>query len=364
MRERVYWADPRSRSGERVCPTLREDRLVRLYLESQHLCYKKLNIIERTINANHFQGDFGERLEYLRKTLAPSPSCCTRGMMQRLALISVSDKSGLLPFAKALVEELDFRILSTGGTARLLRENGIDAVDVSDHTGFPEMMDGRVKTLHPKIHGGLLCLRNNEEHRQAAEANDIEMIELVVVNLYPFEETVAKPGVTLAEAIEQIDIGGPSMLRSAAKNNRDVTVVCDPGDYDRALDSLKADDEAALLALRSELALKVYRRTSEYDGAISEYLGFLVTLGLFVIGWGGAARLIIVLMRLIFKFCTQQTAGIVGDTAQKLLEFLLCLSVALAIFSRLGLRDGFPCDIFLSLLFLQGRVFLGKFICV
>jgi phosphoribosylaminoimidazolecarboxamide formyltransferase/IMP cyclohydrolase len=193
--------------------------------------------------------------------------------MQRLALISVSDKSGLLPFAKALVEELDFRILSTGGTARLLRENGIDAVDVSDHTGFPEMMDGRVKTLHPKIHGGLLCLRNNDEHRQAAKANDIEMIELVVVNLYPFEETVAKPGVTLAEAIEQIDIGGPSMLRSAAKNNRDVTVVCDPGDYDRALDSLKADDEAALLALRSELALKVYRRTSEYDGAISEYLG-------------------------------------------------------------------------------------------
>ncbi|MDE0576386.1 MAG: bifunctional phosphoribosylaminoimidazolecarboxamide formyltransferase/IMP cyclohydrolase [Opitutales bacterium] len=192
--------------------------------------------------------------------------------MQRLALISVSDKSGVLPFAKTLVDELGFRILSTGGTARLLRENGVDAVEVSDHTGFPEMMDGRVKTLHPKIHGGLLCLRNNEEHCQAAEANDIEMIELVVVNLYPFEETVAKPGVTLAEAIEQIDIGGPSMLRSAAKNNRDVTVVCDPGDYDRVLDSLKANDEAALLALRSELALKVYRRTSEYDGAISEYL--------------------------------------------------------------------------------------------
>ncbi|SVC53839.1 uncharacterized protein METZ01_LOCUS306693, partial [marine metagenome] len=192
--------------------------------------------------------------------------------MQRLALISVSDKSGVLPFAKTLVDELGFRILSTGGTARLLRENGVDAGEVSDHTGFPEMMDGRVKTLHPKIHGGLLCLRNNEEHCQAAEANDIEMIELVVVNLYPFEETVAKPEVTLAEAIEQIDIGGPSMLRSAAKNNRDVTVVCDPGDYDRVLDSLKADDEAALLALRSELALKVYRRTSEYDGAISEYL--------------------------------------------------------------------------------------------
>jgi phosphoribosylaminoimidazolecarboxamide formyltransferase/IMP cyclohydrolase len=193
--------------------------------------------------------------------------------MQRLALISVSDKSGVLPFAKTLVDELGFRILSTGGTARLLRENGVDAVEVSDHTGFPEMMDGRVKTLHPKIHGGLLCLRNNEEHCQAAEANDIEMIELVVVNLYPFEETVAKPGVTLAEAIEQIDIGGPSMLRSAAKNNRDVTVVCDPGDYDRVLDSLRANDEAALLKLRSELALKVFHRTAEYDGAISEYLG-------------------------------------------------------------------------------------------
>ena len=193
--------------------------------------------------------------------------------MQRLALISVSDKSGVLPFAKTLADELGFRILSTGGTARLLRENGVDAVEVSDHTGFPEMMDGRVKTLHPKIHGGLLCLRNNEEHCQAAEANDIEMIELVVVNLYPFEETVANPGVTLAEAIEQIDIGGPSMLRSAAKNNRDVTVVCDPGDYDRVLDSLRANDQAALLKLRSELALKVFHRTAEYDGAISEYLG-------------------------------------------------------------------------------------------
>jgi len=193
--------------------------------------------------------------------------------MQRLALISVSDKSGVLPFARILVDELGFRILSTGGTARLLRENGVDAVEVSDHTGFPEMMDGRVKTLHPKIHGGLLCLRNNDEHCHAADANDIEMIELVVVNLYPFEETVAKPGVTLSEAIEQIDIGGPSMLRSAAKNNRDVTVVCDPGDYDRVLDSLKSDDETSLLALRAELALKVYRRTSEYDGAISNYLG-------------------------------------------------------------------------------------------
>ena len=192
--------------------------------------------------------------------------------MQRYALISVSDKSGLVPFAKSLVEELGFRILSTGGTARLLRENDVEVTDVSDHTGFPEMMDGRVKTLHPKIHGGLLCLRGNEEHRRAAEANDIEMIELVVVNLYPFEETVANPEVTLAEAIEQIDIGGPSMLRSAAKNHGDVSVVCDPDDYDRVLDALKGEDEAALGKLRGELALKVYRRTAAYDGAISAYL--------------------------------------------------------------------------------------------
>ena len=193
--------------------------------------------------------------------------------MQRYALVSVSDKTGVAPFAKALVKELGFRILSTGGTARLLREEGVEVTDVSEHTGFPEMMDGRVKTLHPKVHGGLLCLRANPDHVAAAEANGIEMIELVVVNLYPFEETVAKPGVTTEEAIEQIDIGGPSMLRSAAKNSADVSVVCDPADYDRVLDVLRGDDEAALGKLRRELALKTYCRTASYDAAISAYLG-------------------------------------------------------------------------------------------
>ena len=140
-----------------------------------------------------------------------------------------------------------FTLLSTGGTARLLREEEIPVTDVSDHTGFPEMMDGRVKTLHPKVHGGLLCLRDNPNHREAAEQHGIAMIDLVVVNLYPFEETVARAGVSFEEAIEQIDIGGPSMLRSAAKNHRDVAVVCDPSDYDRVLASLEKSDDAHAL---------------------------------------------------------------------------------------------------------------------
>ena len=172
--------------------------------------------------------------------------------MQKYALLSVSDKTGLVPFAKSLAEEHGFSLLSTGGTARLLREVGLEVTDVSEHTGFPEMMDGRVKTLHPKVHGGLLCLRDNPSHREAAESHGVEMIDLVVVNLYPFEETVARPGVYLAEAIEQIDIGGPSMLRSAAKNHRDVTVVCDPQDYPRVLDAFASSDDQALL--RAELA--------------------------------------------------------------------------------------------------------------
>lgn len=190
--------------------------------------------------------------------------------MEKYALLSVSDKTGLVPFAKSLAEELGFSLLSTGGTARLLREVGLEVTDVSEHTGFPEMMDGRVKTLHPKVHGGLLCLRDNPSHREAAESHGVEMIDLVVVNLYPFEETVARPGVYLAEAIEQIDIGGPSMLRSAAKNHRDVTVVCDPQDYPRVLDALASSDDQALL--RAELARKVFARTAAYDTAISAYL--------------------------------------------------------------------------------------------
>ncbi len=190
--------------------------------------------------------------------------------MEKFALLSVSDKTGIVAFAQSLVDEFGFTLLSTGGTASLLRDNGIAVTDVSDHTGFPEMMDGRVKTLHPKIHGGLLCLRDNDEHQQAAAEHQIKMIDLVVVNLYPFEDTVAKSGVSLEEAIEQIDIGGPSMLRSAAKNHNDVSVVCDPIDYNRVLDAMRSGE--GLLSLRKELALKVFLKTSAYDGAISEFL--------------------------------------------------------------------------------------------
>ncbi|MDA8823589.1 bifunctional phosphoribosylaminoimidazolecarboxamide formyltransferase/IMP cyclohydrolase [Opitutales bacterium] len=190
--------------------------------------------------------------------------------MQKFALLSVSDKTGLVPFARSLLNDHSFTILSTGGTAQLLRDEGISVSDVSDHTGFPEMMDGRVKTLHPKVHGGLLCLRDNADHVKSAQAHDITMIDLVVVNLYPFEETVARKNVSMAEAIEQIDIGGPSMLRSAAKNHRDVTVVCDPADYDRVLAGLENPEGST--GLRRELALKVFKRTATYDKAINEYL--------------------------------------------------------------------------------------------
>ena len=190
--------------------------------------------------------------------------------MQRTALLSVSDKSGLVPFAKALVEQYEYRLLSTGGTAKLLEQEGIPVTEVSDYTGFPEMMEGRVKTLHPKIHGGLLARRDKDDHMAAAAGHGIDMIDLVVVNLYPFEETVAKPDVSFELAIENIDIGGPSMLRSAAKNHASVSVVVDAADYDRVLAAM--DDAAALLKLRRELALKVFQRTSAYDGAISKYL--------------------------------------------------------------------------------------------
>jgi len=190
--------------------------------------------------------------------------------MEKLALLSVSDKRGLLDFATALVTKHGYRILSTGGTAKLLADKGLPVTEVSRHTGFPEIMEGRVKTLHPKIHGGLLCRRDKEEHLKEAKANDIALIDLVVVNLYPFEETVAKPGVSFEEAIENIDIGGPSMLRSAAKNHESVTVVCDPDDYSEVIAFL--EDPSRLSTLRRRLALKVFQRTSAYDGAISRYL--------------------------------------------------------------------------------------------
>ena len=204
------------------------------------------------------------------KFLPETHRLAVRFRMSKFALLSVSDKAGIVPFAKALVDQHGFTLLSTGGTARLLRDENVPVTDVSEHTGFPEMMDGRVKTLHPKVHGGLLCLRENPEHREAAKTHGIGMIDLVVVNLYPFEETVARASVTFEEAIEQIDIGGPSMLRSAAKNHRDVTVVCDPADYDRVLVSMASSDSGA--SLRRELAQKVFARTASYDLAISNYL--------------------------------------------------------------------------------------------
>ncbi len=187
-----------------------------------------------------------------------------------LALLSVSDKTGLVPFATALVRDHGYRLLSTGGTSKLLRDAGLPVTDVSEHTGSPEIMEGRVKTLHPKVHGGLLCRRDSAEHLAEAKANGIELIDLVVVNLYPFEQTVAKPGCAFDDAIENIDIGGPSMLRSAAKNHASVSVVTDPADYDRVLAALR--DPAALAALRRDLALKVFQRTAAYDAAIANYL--------------------------------------------------------------------------------------------
>ena len=190
--------------------------------------------------------------------------------MEKLALLSVSDKRGLVDFATALVRQHGYRLLSTGGTAKLLVEAGLPVTEVGAHTGFPEIMEGRVKTLHPKIHGGLLCRRDKAEHLAQAAAHAIALIDLVVVNLYPFEQTVAKPHVEREEAIENIDIGGPSMLRSAAKNHESVTVVGDPEDYAPVLAALAAP--ATLLALRRRLALKVFQRTARYDAAIAQYL--------------------------------------------------------------------------------------------
>jgi len=185
------------------------------------------------------------------------------------ALVSVSDKSGIIEFAKGLTE-LGYEILSTGGTAKTLREAGIAVTDVAAYTGSPEILDGRVKTLHPKIHGGLLGRRHDPRHVAEMERHGIGPIEVVVVNLYPFEATINKPGGTFDEAIEAIDIGGPSMLRSAAKNHADVTVVVDPADYGPVLEALRAG--GASPAMRRELARKVFHHTSRYDGMIAGYL--------------------------------------------------------------------------------------------
>ncbi len=186
------------------------------------------------------------------------------------ALLSVSDKTGLVPFAQILASA-GVELISTGGTAQALRQAGLTVKDLSDHTGFPEMLDGRVKTLHPKVHGGLLYLRGNATHEATVKEHQIPPIDLVVVNLYPFEQTVAKPGVSLHDAIENIDIGGPSMLRSAAKNHESVTVVVDPADYEAVGAEVK-EQGGTTLELRRALAAKVYARTSAYDAAIASHL--------------------------------------------------------------------------------------------
>ncbi|WP_116368935.1 bifunctional phosphoribosylaminoimidazolecarboxamide formyltransferase/IMP cyclohydrolase [Parahaliea mediterranea] len=186
------------------------------------------------------------------------------------ALISVSDKTGIVEFATAL-RELGVELLSTGGTYRLLKEQGLAVTEVADYTGFPEMMDGRVKTLHPKIHGGILARRGQDDAVMAEHG--INGIDMVVVNLYPFEATVAKPGCTLEDAIENIDIGGPTMVRAAAKNHRFVNIVVNAGDYDAILNEMRANDGATSLDTRFDLAIKAYEHTAAYDGAIANYFG-------------------------------------------------------------------------------------------
>jgi len=190
--------------------------------------------------------------------------------MPKRALLSVSDKTGLVDFAKTLVAA-GYELISTGGTSKALREAGLTVADISDITNFPEMMDGRVKTLHPKVHGGLLFLRDNEEHKKQATEHGIAPIDLVVVNLYPFEQTISKPDVSLEHAIENIDIGGPSMLRSAAKNYRSVTVITDPADYAVVSEEISTKGDTTL-PTRERLAAKVFRTTGYYDALIAKYL--------------------------------------------------------------------------------------------
>lgn len=190
--------------------------------------------------------------------------------MIKRALISVSDKNGIVSFAKKL-QDMGVEIISTGGTARTLKDNGINVIGISDVTGFPECLDGRVKTLHPAVHGGLLAMRDNKEHVKQLEELNISPIDLVVINLYPFKETIAKEGVSLEEAIENIDIGGPTMLRSAAKNHKDVVVVTDPEDYASISNELLETGDISYNT-KYKLALKVFEHTAHYDAMISKYL--------------------------------------------------------------------------------------------
>lgn len=186
------------------------------------------------------------------------------------ALVSVSDKTGVVEFAKGL-RALGWEVIATGGTMKLLHESGVEVINISDVTGFPEICDGRVKTLHPKVHGGLLARRDNPEHLKALKENGIEFIDMVCVNLYPFRQTIEKPGVKMEDAIENIDIGGPSMLRSAAKNWVDVTVVCDPADYTQVLDEIRAKGNTER-ETRLKLSAKAYTHTAEYDAMIATYM--------------------------------------------------------------------------------------------
>ena len=190
--------------------------------------------------------------------------------MAKRALVSVSDKTGLVDFVKGL-QTAGWEIIATGGTQKLLEDSGVKTIGISDVTGFPEICDGRVKTLHPKVHGGLLARRDEPSHLQALQENGIEFIDLVCVNLYPFRETIAKEGTTMAEAIEKIDIGGPSMLRSAAKNYNDVTVVCNPADYDTILAEINATGNTTL-ETRLQLSAKAYTHTAQYDCCIATYM--------------------------------------------------------------------------------------------
>jgi len=222
------------------------------------------------------------------------------------ALISVSDKTGIAQFARAL-ERQGVDIISTGGTAELLRKEGVPVREISSFTAFPEVLEGRVKTLHPRVHGGLLYKRGNPKHEAEARECGFEPIDLVAVNLYPFEETIAKPNVTLEEAIEKIDIGGPSMIRSAAKNYESVTVVVDPADYDTVLETMRDHDGETTLRLRERLAIKAFIKTSAYDRVIGTFLNKEQTTDA---SFSLTAPLV---MRLRYGENPHQTAALYGD---------------------------------------------------
>jgi phosphoribosylaminoimidazolecarboxamide formyltransferase/IMP cyclohydrolase len=215
---------------------------------------------------------FGKHLSYQLHELKENGSMSNARPIRR-ALISVSDKTGIVEFAQALAQR-GVDILSTGGTARLLAEKGIAVTEVSDYTGFPEMMDGRVKTLHPKVHGGVLGRRGQDDEIMATHG--INPIDMVVVNLYPFAETVAKEGCTLEDAVENIDIGGPTMVRSAAKNHKDVTIVVNASDYDRVIAEMDENEKSLTLATRFDLAIAAFEHTAAYDGMIANYFGTMV----------------------------------------------------------------------------------------